>query len=179
MCIRDRPKVSWKSKENLILGLLILGIGASHLVSRRGFTAERLALLSFFPTEAVQFIKNNPQLPKKMWNPYGWGGFLLWQLGPDTKIYFDGRAHTVYPEKVYSDGYFIQYGEPWRRILRNRGLEPPSGTRLQVLDEYAVDLVLVDRNQGDLGIVLSQSIHWNSIYQDSKCILFLRQNTKS
>ncbi len=43
------------------------------------------------PTNAVNYLKQDPVLSnKKLLNYYGWGGFLLWTY-PEKKIFIDGR----------------------------------------------------------------------------------------
>jgi len=41
------------------------------------------------PVQAVQFLRQHPE-PGPLFNPYDWGGFLIWQLGEPVSI--DGRA---------------------------------------------------------------------------------------
>lgn len=76
-------------------------------------TAPKKWASSFYPYEAVIFIKENPQLFEgNMFNEYSWGGYLIWQL-PEHKTFVDGRmpswisideqGNEIYVFKDYSE----------------------------------------------------------------------------
>lgn len=44
----------------------------------------------FYPVEAAEFIAAN-DLRGNMYNFYDWGGYLIWRLGPERKVFTDGR----------------------------------------------------------------------------------------
>ncbi|MBI5640946.1 MAG: hypothetical protein HZA17_11020 [Nitrospirae bacterium] len=44
----------------------------------------------FLPVKAADFILAN-DLQGNMYNHYNWGGYLIWRLGPDRKVFVDGR----------------------------------------------------------------------------------------
>ena len=44
----------------------------------------------FYPCAALEKIKSLPQENLKIFNNYGWGGYLIWNW-PDNKIFIDGR----------------------------------------------------------------------------------------
>jgi len=50
-----------------------------------------------FPVQAAEFIHAN-SLKGNMYNNYDWGGYLIWRLGPERKVFIDGRA-------LYADIY--------------------------------------------------------------------------
>ena len=47
-----------------------------------------------------------------MWNDPGWGGYLLWALGPDHKVFIDGRLDFYEHAGVLSDFIHIVKLEP-------------------------------------------------------------------
>ncbi|MFA5505560.1 MAG: tetratricopeptide repeat protein [Vulcanimicrobiota bacterium] len=148
-------------------GLATLLLGLAMLAPRLNLTVWELSMMEKFPVDAVRALKQNPQLPRHLWNPYGWGGYLLWQAGPDYQVFYDGRAHTVYPEAVYRDGNLIQYGEPWARVLQSRGLQPPAAGRLELLASYSVQIALCNKEGGGLAEVLSApGSGWFLLYED-------------
>lgn len=170
------PDLKLGSRQTLAVALAFLIASAAFVFGKRRIASEEQMLgLHFFPLEATRFLAQNPDLPRRLFNPYGWGGFLLWQLPDDYKIFFDGRAHTVYPETVFRDGYFLQYGEPWLKILRKKGLPVPSRSRSELLTDYGVDLVLTNRFQGDLTQYLADNLDWVPIFQDATSVLYLRR----
>jgi len=46
---------------------------------------------SQFPVQASEFISSR-KLAGNMYNDYSWGGYLIWRLGPERKVFIDGRA---------------------------------------------------------------------------------------
>ena len=53
------------------------------------------------PVAAVEFLKSQ-RLPGPIYNRYGWGGYLIYQLYPEYRVYIDGRAD------VYGDDFFAE-----------------------------------------------------------------------
>lgn len=43
-----------------------------------------------FPEKAADFVIYN-RLQGNMYNPYDWGGYLIWRLAPERKVFADGR----------------------------------------------------------------------------------------
>lgn len=114
-----------------------------------------------FPATAVRFLKANP-LPKRLLNPYGWGGYLAFHLCPEYFVFMDGRASTVYPERVYHDF-----------LVATQGVDAPGVGRWQeVLARYGVHAVVVNRweslhQKHTVGRVLPASPGWKCVYADA------------
>lgn len=78
-----------------------------------------------FPEQAADFIIAN-NLQGNMYNPYNWGGYLIWRLAPARRVYADGRNLNVgifqqlsFPAilKKYDANYIITYShEPTGEI---------------------------------------------------------------
>ena len=56
-----------------------------------------------FPTAAVSYVLNH-RLPGPLLNHYNWGGYLIWKLYPDYRVYIDGRTD------LYGDAFMDQSG---------------------------------------------------------------------
>ncbi len=52
----------------------------------------------YFPWEACNLLSEHPELPRKLFHPYGLGGYLLWR---GFQVAIDGRAVQVYPWECY------------------------------------------------------------------------------
>src|SRR5262249_41155292 len=69
-----------------------------------------------YPGGAVAFIKQE-RLPAPLFNTYAWGGYELWRLYPDYRVFIDGRTH-VYGREVLQD--FLEVttlGRHWDTVL--------------------------------------------------------------
>lgn len=117
------------------------------------------------PKEAVAFMMHNG-LPQNFYNPYEWGGYLIWKLYPKYKVFIDGRATMLFPDKIYKDAFLIRKGISYKKLL----------------NEYNVSMVLSnlspDYPQG-LNKKLSSDPLWEEIYKDDKSIIFIRKKMKA
>lgn len=133
---------------------------------------------SHFPVAAVRFLAANPGLPRELYNPYEWGGYLEWHLAPHTLTFVDGRANTVFSQGRYAEALLVQFGDPWRRRLEQAGLEgvlAGHGGWEEVLEAYGIRMVLATHLQGDLAERLSRSPRWFRIYDDPVAAVYLRE----
>lgn len=138
----------------LLLSLVILG-GAIKvgLVLRDNAEAQRHA----FPVDAVDFMLEQ-RTTGNLYNLYHWGGYLIWRLYPEQKVFIDGRAD------VYGDAFIDEYLRVYQ--LRENWQEP--------LDRYNVSLVLIDEGSS-LSTVLNESQDWERRYAGKGAVIFVRQ----
>lgn len=78
-----------------------LGVGTGLM--RSGLDGSTL------PWKAVDYLRDN-RPPDNMFNTYGPGGYLLYHLGPETKVFIDGRFF-VYDKQVWEDFLAVRDGE--------------------------------------------------------------------
>ena len=69
-----------------LIGSLAIFAVQAYFALRGG---ESLSENSFYPKEAVVFLKEN-DVCGRLFNDYGWGGYLIWKL-PSEKLFIDGR----------------------------------------------------------------------------------------
>ncbi len=55
---------------------------------------------SKYPKNIVNFMKRE-KFPKPIFNSYGFGGFLIWNLFPHYKVFIDGRTPSLYSPEFY------------------------------------------------------------------------------
>lgn len=173
-CPRNRPFLG------AVVGTLALALSVGALAGRLRGGAESWALeREMFPVDAVTFMEANPSLPRELFNPYEWGGYLEWRLAPQFKTFIDGRANTVFSEERYARALWVQYGREWVERLEQAGLgallEPDDGWT-SVLDEAGIRMVLCSHvpGVGDLNERLERSGRWFRIYDDRVASLYLR-----
>ena len=167
-----------------MIALVMLGVAGLFAVGRqcwRGVTYWSMENTAF-PRGAVDFLQLNQNLPRNIYNPYEWGGYLEFRLSNRYHYFQDGRANTLYSEQRYAQGLYVQYGEPWRKILTDGGLQTllqDSPQRLDVLDLYGIDMVLCNRRMGDLDKKLADNEHWQVVYRDAISGIYLRTSKLS
>ncbi len=138
----------------LLLALVISGGAVKVGMTLRGNEeAQKEAL----PVNAVDFIEEQG-ITGSMYNLYHWGGYLIWRLYPDQKVFIDGRAD------VYGEAFIDQYLQVYQ--LREGWEEP--------LNAYGVDVVIIDRGSS-LSTVLNARPEWERRYADEKAAIFVRE----
>jgi hypothetical protein len=149
----------------LALAALSAGIAQGRFLQLR--TAEWT-----LPAAAADYVIAN-HLPGPIFNTYEQGGYLIWRLGPQTRVFIDGRSLS---ESVYRD---------YNQILFNKGFpaDQVTGPREELLNRYGVQTVVMntmDYVSGalyPLAIALANPIsnEWELAYDDSQAVIFVRR----
>ena len=110
----------------------------------------------WFPCQAAQFLKLNPP-PQNLFHDLYTGGYLLHELGPETKVFIDGRL------EVYK-------GAPW-----NDYFGPVDGTltTADLFAKYGVKTCVLDirgsvNNPGSIAVQLARKPDWKLVYFDDQ-----------
>jgi hypothetical protein len=109
------------------------------------------------PVAAVDFIKER-NLPAPIYNKYGWGGYLIYRLYPEYRVYIDGRAD------VYGDQFFAEA----MRAYDGLGDWPNS------LDRFGINTVLIAPDAALASLLKNDSSKWKVVYEDDQSIIFCR-----
>jgi len=107
-----------------------------------------------FPVEAATFIEQT-ELEGRVFNRYGWGGYLIWRFYPERKVFIDGRADLYLTGEVFED------------YIKTAKLEADPE---EVLAKYGITYVLM---QEDASLVryLVGTQRWQVLYEDQTAIL--------
>jgi hypothetical protein len=139
-------------------GLLFASVLALVVASIVRSTAEQpISEAQEFPAAAVDFIRNH-RPPQPIYNEYTWGGYLIWRLYPDYRVYIDGRA-DVYGDSLVEEWLKAHDGKPaWREALDNHGIRT----------------VLV-KPDAALAALLRQDDAWQNVFEDKQAVIFVRE----
>ncbi len=108
------------------------------------------------PVAAVDFIRAQ-HLPAPIFNRYGWGGYLIYRLYPEYRVYVDGRAD------VYGDDFLFQMVNTY---------DGHSGWRAP-LDRYGIRTVLISPDV-PLASLLRNDPDWQRVYEDNQAVIFTK-----
>ncbi len=109
------------------------------------------------PVHAVEYLRNH-SVPGPMFNDYAFGGYLLWDLGPEHKVFIDGRADLYEETGVFLDYTMIAEIKPATLgILRNYGIQ---------------SCMLAPKSP--LVTLLSALPNWKRVYADNVAEIFVR-----
>ena len=155
---RPAPISSTKVWVNAILlgAFLVFSVARVRYVTRHQADAEAKDL----PAAAVSFIAAT-RPPAQILNHYNWGGYFIWRLYPDYRVYIDGRA-DVYGDAFMDDlatTYYLR-GNSWRSPLEKWGIrtvvlppDAPVATALQSLPDW--ETIYADKQ----AVVLTKRAH--------------------
>jgi hypothetical protein len=154
---RGAPISSWfRPSFNLAIVILIAVLALVKWVSLARNQDAREAEL--FPQKAVAFLRAGDQ-PQRIFVYYDWGGYAIWKLYPEYRVFVDGRAD------LYGDDLLRQF---------KTAVQLRSGWR-DVLDSWKVEAVLVPPSSA-LSQALLLDPKWHVAFVDSKAIILVRTN---
>lgn len=107
-----------------------------------------------YPVAAVDWIRENLGQEPRIFNEYGWGGYLIYEGIP---VYIDGRAD------LYGDEFFYFYDQAH---IPNKDWREP-------LDRFDIEATLV-RPNGAMPVVLEEAPDWKLAYEDDVAVIYTR-----
>ncbi|HLK66085.1 MAG TPA: hypothetical protein VKU19_21775 [Bryobacteraceae bacterium] len=121
-----------------------------------------------WPAGAADFLLTH-HVTAPMFNSYEYGGYLMWRLWPQERVFIDGRALN---ESVFAD---------YARILYNHD-ESGGKSGSQLLDQYGVQAIVMNGFEFASGNVYllapsladPQQTEWKLVYSDAQAMIFMR-----
>ncbi len=108
--------------------LLLMAVFAvvrwDNLLRKQSTTENEL-----FPAAAVQFLQSHPN-PSRLFVYYDWGGYAIWRLYPDYRVFVDGRADLYGDDLLRQFQQAAQVRSGWQHVLDSAGVQgiliPPT-----------------------------------------------------
>jgi hypothetical protein len=115
-----------------------------------------------FPVEMCDFIEAN-NLKGNIFAYYNWGGYLHLRTGGRMKVFIDGRADTVYDDRILLQYNAVQgVKEGWQNVIESSG----------------ADFILWPRDRrGSHLAELVQAGRWRPLYDDAVSVLLVRSDS--
>jgi hypothetical protein len=112
-----------------------------------------------YPIGAADWLQAHPDVGTRMYNQYGWGGYLANRFYPDPnrRVFIFGEAELM------GDPLLNQYDDV-------QNLRPDW---MAILDQYKVDYVVFNKDAA-LSNVLATQPQWTLVYQDSVAVIYTR-----
>jgi len=137
-----------------LIALVVLGM-VKILPARRDL--DRAAPAPY-PEQAVVYLRAHPQ-PGPLLNELDWGGYLLYGLGPEQRVFIDGRVDIYEYTGVFAD------------YLRIMNLDQSTPWLLR---KYNTQSCLISTG-APLATFLEASPEWQKIHSDRVSVLFARR----
>lgn len=146
--------------EFLAVALVLAGAGAQIA---RGNAFQLRAAEWKYPSGAADFLLAH-HVSAPMFNNYEQGGYLMWRLWPQERVFLDGRALN---ESVFQD---------YLRMAFN------FKNAQQLLDQYGVQVIVLVGFEYIRGspyllawaLADPQQTEWKLVYQDKQALVFMR-----
>jgi hypothetical protein len=139
--------------------IVIAAASAFHIVDDINPTKQASLTAASYPVGAADYLAAHPEIGTRMYNQYGWGGYLTYRLypQPNRKVFIFGEA-ALMGDDLLNEYEDVQTLRPnWQ----------------QVLDKYRVDYIVYNHGEA-LANVLAIDPDWKLVYQDSVSVIYVR-----
>jgi hypothetical protein len=162
-----------RSKRLPAIGLAISGLAVAALAIAAVLGGRYLPQLRVaewaYPVGPARFIREHG-IVGRMFNTYEYGGYLIWALWPQQRVFIDGRA--------LSESVFADYG----RILHYADNSNGKSAR-ELLDRYGIEVILMNTFEYTTGIAYAlapalaeaDDPAWQLVYADASGVIFMRK----
>lgn len=113
-----------------------------------------------YPIGAVKFIQEEG-LSGRFFHSYHWGGYLIFRLYPEHKVFIDGRAD------MYGEEFFDEY----RKLYNGQ-----EGWR-EAFEKYKIKFILLDKD-APLISVLKEASDWGIIFSDQNSVIYQKTEVR-
>lgn len=143
------------TRRTMLLNAIVLAAFASFTVARVRSVVDQQAAteMQHFPATAAAFISTE-RPPGPMLNYDNWGGYFIWKLYPEYRVYVDGRAD------LYGDSFLDDFASSY--YLSNHWSGP--------LRQWQVRTVVLP-SDAPLVTGLRSTAGWRQIYADSQAVI--------
>jgi len=142
------------------LALLVVALATTvHIASEVSPSHQQSLTASNYPVAAADWLAAHPEVGTKMYNQYGWGGYLAYRFypQPNRRVFIFGEAALM------GDGLLNDY----------QAIQTLRSNWKTLLDGYGVDYVVYNRGEA-LANVLATQPDWKLVYEDSEAQIYVR-----
>ena len=152
------PRRIFAVTTSIVLAIIILAT-TLHIADSVGPAKQRSLDVASYPVGAADWLAAHPEVGTRMYNQYGWGGYLAYRFYPQParRVFIFGEAALM------GDSLLNEY----------QNVQTLRSDWKQVLDKYGVDYIVYNRGEA-LANVLATQPEWTLAYQDSVAVIFVR-----
>lgn len=117
-----------------------------------------------YPVAAADWLSAHPEVGTRMFNQYGWGGYLAYRFypQPNRRVFIFGEAALMGDDLLNEYEHIYTIRTDWKTLLDRNGID------------YVVE------NRGDpLPNLLATQPDWTLVYQDSVAVIYVRKSARS
>jgi hypothetical protein len=139
--------------------VVVLLVALVKIDSDTNPTVQKKLDADSYPIAAADWLAAHPEVGTRMYNQYGWGGYLAYRFYPDSNrtVFIFGEAELM------GDPLLNQYNDV-------QNLRPDWKA---ILDQYRVDYIIFNKGEA-LSNVLATQPEWTLAYEDNVAVIFVR-----
>lgn len=139
-----------------------------------GINAERI------PVHAVDYLERNA-LPANMLNAHAFGGYLIWRLGPEQRVFIDGRDDIYAPLRPSLQGAATD-SRRWTELLEHYDIRHTIlqyTNRLETVREVDEEGRVVATHHIPFAEAHFPRDRWALVYWDDRSMVHLRRTPET
>jgi hypothetical protein len=143
------------------LTLLVITLATvAHIASETSPSRQSMLTDTTYPVGAADWLAAHPEVGTRMYNQYGWGGYLAYRFypQPNRRVFIFGEA-ALMGDDLLNEYEDVQTLRPDWKIL---------------LDKNGVDYIVYNRGEA-LANVLATQPDWTLVYQDPVAVIYVRK----
>jgi len=143
--------------------LVITLVTVVHIAGETSPNHQQTITATTYPVGAADWLAAHPDVGTRMYNQYGWGGYLAYRFypQPNRRVFIFGEA-ALMGDRLLNDYEDIQtLRSDWKALL----------------DKNGVDYIVYNRGEA-LANVLATEPGWKLVYQDSVAVIYVRAATQ-
>lgn len=168
----DVPHMRKNGKITLIVICGIVTIFHIWIFTQK--QTEEMQQRFFYPKNVIQFLLAH-HISGHMFNEYGYGGYLLYNLYPQYQVFFDGRT-DLYLRREMPDTLELS-------LHKNESDTEYKKTLDWLWNKYDISFVLMRTQKHSvlrkIGNTLTDDPNWSLVYWDDDVQLFVRHDGKN
>jgi hypothetical protein len=154
------PKLTAPGAPLVAGAVLLLTAVSAHWAGLAGEPMNPLRLdldESRYPERTMAFIRDN-RLPPQIFSVYAWGGYELWRLYPEYRVFMDGRTHVYGPDVLKDFLDVVNVSPRWQAVL----------------DKWQVQTILALRASPLTETLLARG-GWRLVFAEREAVVFVRE----
>jgi hypothetical protein len=156
------PRKAASGRLQRAMSLIVLLVLCVAAIAGYPAAREREAALvrKNYPVDSVQFILDRG-VTGRMFNNYGFGGYLIHRLYPRQRVFIDGRAD------MYGDDFFKEYA----------AISGGARNWRELFDKYRIDFVVCARNEPIRQLLLTRG-DFRLVFEDAASSVLVKNDAR-
>jgi len=165
------PKIKFQLPQKVLAASYLIFLFGIFIAAKNSPLGIGLGLDKYsYPVKAVEFMEKENLLGRSngnLYNTYNFGGYLIWALYPEHKVFLDGRVEPyVGNSKVFAN-YWSNFegGDPWKESVNKYNITVALMTPPHVNSNTLYD----DSSR------MFPNEEWAPIYFDDNALIYVKR----